>query len=65
MKFRRRIQLKHLRNLAREPSLLVFHAKGLPAEKHAIFRNLVLTVRAKYPDDKSDAANDWEAPISP
>ncbi len=53
-----RIQLKHLRKLARDPGLYCFHTKGLPAERISLLQQMVHLVAGKLPEDDSDDEQD-------
>ena len=51
-----RLQLKHLRELARNNGLFVFHSKNLSQERQTNFTRMVELVRLKFPEDKPDIA---------
>ena len=51
-----RIQLKHLRELARTSSLLVFHCKSLSQKRCDDLQKISRMVKQKYPDDQPTIA---------
>ena len=54
-----RIQLRHLRKFAQDPSLLCFHGKGLPQAKFKVLHEMVALVAGKY---QGEPISEDEAP---